>query len=179
MESGMKKHKVVLAVDRIEWGISIAALGVMLAVVFWQVFSRFVLNHANSWSEELARSLNVLLVYISTSYGVRFKEHIKIDIMIKVFPRVIRPYITFFGELLMLVFFVFLAVKGFELAASVLRVDRVTSGIGIKTGYLYLFAPVGFSFCTIRLVQGWVESFVSALKGRRQQGERRGGGDVR
>jgi TRAP-type C4-dicarboxylate transport system permease small subunit len=160
----MKNSKVYIFLDNIERYISILALFTMLAVVFWQVFSRFVLNHANSWSEELARFLNVMLVYISCSYGVRFRDHIKIDIMIKIFPAKARPILALFGEILMFVFFVFLSIKGYELAASVIGVDRKTPGIGVNAGYIYLFAPIGFTLSAIRLAENRIEDVISFMR---------------
>ena len=156
----MKKGKLYIFIDNIEKYICIIALSVMLIVVFWQVVNRFVFNDANRWSEELARSLNVLVVYVSCSYGIRFRDHIKIDVMIKVFPKKIRPYLAFLGEALMLVFFIFLTIRGFQLAISVIAVGRVTSGMGIKVGYLYLLPPIGFALSSIRLAENWVDALI-------------------
>jgi TRAP-type C4-dicarboxylate transport system permease small subunit len=153
--------------DSIERYISIAVLALMLIVVFWQVFVRFVLNNANSWSEEMARFLNVLLVYVSCAYAVRFKDHIQIDVMIKVFPAVIRPFLTYLGQVLVLIFFIFLTVKGFELAVSVAAVDRTTPGLGINAGYMYFVAPIGFTFSSIRMIENWIEDCVRKIRSKK------------
>jgi TRAP-type C4-dicarboxylate transport system permease small subunit len=176
MEEIIKKSKLYVFFDSIEKYICILALSVMLIVVFWQVTNRYVFNSANSWSEELARSLNVLLVYVSCSYGIRFKDHIKIDILICVFPKAARPFIAGFGELLMFVFFVFLAVKGFQLTASIIPVNRVTSGIGINAGYLYLLAPIGFSMSTVRMIENRAEDILAQLKKRKALAAEKKGG---
>jgi TRAP-type C4-dicarboxylate transport system permease small subunit len=178
MEAIVKKSRLYIFFDSVEKYICIVALSVMLLVVFWQVVNRFVFNNANSWSEELARSLNVLLVYVSCSYGVRFKDHIKIDILICVFPRSARPFVSLIGEILMLVFFTFLAVKGFQLAASVMAVNRVTGGLGINAGYLYLPAPVGFALSAIRMLENWAEQLYASSKERKAGGAEGEGGAV-
>jgi TRAP-type C4-dicarboxylate transport system permease small subunit len=78
--------------------------------------------------------------------------------------------------MLMLVFFGFLAVKGFQLAASVMAVNRVTGGIGINAGYLYLPAPIGFSLSAIRMIENWVETMCVRLKERRSVVSEKEGG---
>jgi TRAP-type transport system small permease protein len=47
---------------------------VMSAVIFYQVFSRFILKDSLRWSEELARYLMVWSVFIGSALAIRLKN---------------------------------------------------------------------------------------------------------
>ena len=121
-------------IDHVEKYFGIAALAVMLVIVFWQVVLRFVFNAANSWSEELARYLYIFLVYIACAHGVRMREHIKIDTLMLVFPKKIRPFIVRLGELVFLAFCVVIIVYGIRQSRSIFNMGRISSALKISMG---------------------------------------------
>ena len=43
-----------------------------------QVFSRYVLDDALSWSEEICRYMFIWMVYFGISYAIRQRRHIRI-----------------------------------------------------------------------------------------------------
>lgn len=66
----------------VEWvalAILIAGVVAMTASCLIQVFSRYVLQHPLSWTEELARSLFVWVAYLSGWLAWRHRAHIALD----------------------------------------------------------------------------------------------------
>ena len=61
-----------------DW-ISFAIFWVLAFVVFYQVFTRYVLGSSAGWTEEIARYLLVALVFIGASISVRKNSHIQVD----------------------------------------------------------------------------------------------------
>ena len=166
--------KALKVIDNIEKYFSIAALAVMLVIVFWQVVLRFVFNSANSWSEELARYLHIFLVYIACSYATRMREHIKIDAFLFVFPQKIRPFIIRLGELVFLAFCVVVIFYGIQQTKSTFNMGRVSSSLKISMGYIYVILPVGYSLALIRIIQNWIidmTDFFKKSKLRKSGGE--------
>lgn len=72
--------------DALGW-IEMAILGlfvvVMFAVVFGQVFFRYVLNQPSPWTEELARYLFIWISLIGAAYGVKQQSHFGFDMLVK------------------------------------------------------------------------------------------------
>jgi TRAP-type C4-dicarboxylate transport system permease small subunit len=178
MVANMKNGKLYVFIDNLEKHVCNIALAAMLVIVFWQVVLRYVFNSANPWSEESARYLNILVVYVSCAYAIRFHDHIKIDALVLIFPKSIRPALIRLGEVLMFLFFIALTNEGFRLAASVLEVGRVTSGMGIKSGYVYLLAPMGFTLSAIRLAENWADAAIDWAKRRKGKVLEKEGGEI-
>lgn len=62
------------------------AVAVMTAAMFYQVFGRYVLSHAPSWSEELARFLMVWLTMLGSAAVLRHGGHITITTLTDALP---------------------------------------------------------------------------------------------
>ena len=58
---------------------SVAGLLVIVAIVFWQVFGRYVLNSSPTWTENLALVIVLYVTLIGAAVGVRDAGHIGIE----------------------------------------------------------------------------------------------------
>jgi TRAP-type C4-dicarboxylate transport system permease small subunit len=64
--------------ERLLDGVLAVALAVMLFSTLYQVFGRYVLNHAPGWSEELARYLMVWMTMLGSAGVLRSGGHIAV-----------------------------------------------------------------------------------------------------
>ena len=71
-----------------------------------QVFCRYLLNFSLSWSEEITRYLFIWSAFISISYCIKKWISIKIDQIIKLFPKNI--YVVFQLLLNLILFLLFI-----------------------------------------------------------------------
>ena len=82
-----------------------AALGLFWllgATVFYQFFTRYVLNDSAAWTEEIARYLLIGTVFVGAAIGVAKNNHIQVDLLYRYLPA--------------------LAARGLALAVDVLRI---------------------------------------------------------
>ena len=64
------------------------ALFVMLAfIVFYQVFTRYVMDDPAGWTEEIARYFLVAVVFIGAAMPVRKNNHIQVDYFYRLIPK--------------------------------------------------------------------------------------------
>lgn len=66
-----------------------AALGLfwLLGItVFYQFFTRYVLNNSASWTEEIARYLLIGTVFVGAAIGVAKNNHIQVDFFYRFMP---------------------------------------------------------------------------------------------
>lgn len=60
----------------------------MAGVLFYQVFTRYMLDDSAGWTEEIARYFLVAVVFIGASMSVRKNNHIQVDYFYRLMPRV-------------------------------------------------------------------------------------------
>lgn len=66
-------------VGRVEVGLAIAILSVIVATILSQVFSRYVLGRPLIWAEELATYLLIWLAFVAASATYKMRRHIAIQ----------------------------------------------------------------------------------------------------
>jgi TRAP-type C4-dicarboxylate transport system permease small subunit len=69
-----------------DW-MTLALFWALAAVVFYQVFTRYVLSDPAGWTEEIARYLLVAVVFMGASMAVRRNCHIQVDFFYRLMPR--------------------------------------------------------------------------------------------
>lgn len=55
--------------------------------VFYQFFTRYVMNDSASWTEEIARYLLISTVFVGAAIGVAKNNHIQVDFFFRFMPR--------------------------------------------------------------------------------------------
>ena len=63
---------------------------IMCAMVFFQVVMRYVFSLPTSWSDEIAQYCMLWSVYLSVSWAVRERAHIRVMNFINLFPLAIK-----------------------------------------------------------------------------------------
>ena len=70
----------------IEAWVALALFWVLGGVVFYQFFTRYVLNDSAAWTEEIARYLLIGMVFVGASIGVAKNNHIQVDLLYRYLP---------------------------------------------------------------------------------------------
>src|SRR5258708_12409558 len=78
-----------------DW-ITLAVFWILAVVVFYQVFTRYVLNDAAGWTEEIARYLLIAVTFLGGAMAVRRGTHIQGDFVYPFLPRAARPALAAF-----------------------------------------------------------------------------------
>ena len=97
----------------------VAGLLVIVAVVFYQVFGRYVLNSSPTWTESLALVLVLYVTLIGAAVGVRDAGHIGMESLLVLVPEKIRNRIELLIHFLVIAFGVAMIYNGAVLGSSV------------------------------------------------------------
>ena len=81
---------------------------VMTVLVFLQVVLRYVFNAPTSWSDEIAVYAMVWSVYLSCSWAVRERAHIRVMNFINLWPRPIALMLAVLSDGIWFLFAIFL-----------------------------------------------------------------------
>jgi len=98
---------------------SVAGLLVIVMVVAWQVFGRYVLNSSPTWAENLALVLVLYVTLIGAAVGVRDAGHIGMDSILVLLPEHLRNKIEVLIHVLVALFGAAMVWNGWILGASV------------------------------------------------------------
>lgn len=136
--------------DRFEEVFCAVLLLLMLVVLTIQVVMRFCFNNSNSWSEEMARYLFVWLVYMGASYGFKKKAHIRVDVLLKIFPEKARGVVKKIGTVILIIFTAYITYLGWIYTRDFYMMGQISLGLKIKMAYVYAAIPIGFFLMTVR-----------------------------
>ena len=78
--------EVDLSGTPIEAWVALGFFWVLGATVFYQFFTRYVLNNSASWTEEIARYFLIATVFTGATIGVAKNNHIQVDFFYKFMP---------------------------------------------------------------------------------------------
>ena len=113
----------------------------IVVVVFGQVVSRFLFNAPFSWSEELARYLQVWLILLGSAACLRKGLHLTVDYAIHSLPAGAKRNLSLLSLAAIMFFLGVVFFSGISLIAATL--NQRTAALQIPIGVVYLAIPVG------------------------------------
>lgn len=144
------KYKILNEFENI---IAQVAVVIMLVILMVQVVGRYVFGYAPTWIEEAARYLFVWTTYAAACNGVYHNSHLKIDAAIKLYPKPIRPYVKYIGNLVFFIYAITIGIFGVEFCQGILSAQQISASLHIKMGYVYSVIPIFHFLMAIRVLQ--------------------------
>ena len=157
MDKKLKWH------DEIEGVICAVIMALMLAILFYQVVARYAFRMSSAQVDELSRYMLVWLAYISTCYAITHNQHIKVDMLLYVWPKGWRRAINLLG---VVVFFAYCLIITYYSAAWLMGLHRsgaITLGLKAPMALICSIIPISHFIMSMRLIQ----LFVKTLKAPR------------
>jgi TRAP-type C4-dicarboxylate transport system permease small subunit len=139
--------------------LSVIGLLVIVTIVFYQVFGRYVLNSSPTWTENLALVLILYVTLIGAAVGVRDAGHIGMDSLLVMLPDHMREKIELLIHVLVAVFGIAMAYNGWILGASVGTVKIPNLGLPEVVRYIPLIAS------GVLIVSFSIEHIIALLRG--------------
>lgn len=127
-------------IARVGMYLSVTGLFVIVTVVFYQVFGRYVLNSSPTWTENLALVLILYVTLIGAAVGVRDAGHIGMDSLLVMLPDHAREKVELLIHVLVALFGIAMAYNGWILGASVGTVKIPNLGLPEVVRYVPLIA---------------------------------------
>lgn len=108
----------------------------MTAIVFWQVFCRYVLNLSQSWTEVTAVMLMSWFIFLGAAVGIRENYHLGFDVLLYVLPEGSKRTLRTLSDFVVIAFAVGMVIYGSQLVA--LSWPARMPSLGIPEGTKYL-----------------------------------------
>ena len=146
----------------VEAWIAFAFFWLLALNVFYQFFTRYVLNDSASWTEEIARYLLICMVFVGVSAAVRTSRHIHVDFLYRLVPRSAGRVLATLVDVVKIVFFGFATVLTWQMMEKMVNYKMTI--IDLPMNLVYGVCMFGFACATLRSVQ------VAVLNWRRGYG---------
>lgn len=146
-------------IRRINEGLVILIFAALCVVLFAQVIARFVFDSPFSWSEEMARYLQVWMVLMGSALCMQRGQHITIDFLTSFFPRPLERAISIAMNLIIVAYMSVIVYFSSELMEA--SGFQTSPAMQIPMSWVYLSIPLSGTLLL-------VESLISLL--RRFQG---------
>ncbi|MES2936166.1 MAG: TRAP transporter small permease [Pseudomonadota bacterium] len=98
-------EEVVLSGTTPEAWVALGFFWLLGATVFYQFFTRYVLNDSAAWTEEIARYLLIATVFIGAAIGVAKNNHIQVDFFYRHMPAALGRWLSRLVDVLRIAFF--------------------------------------------------------------------------
>ncbi|MCA0211702.1 MAG: TRAP transporter small permease [Proteobacteria bacterium] len=122
------------------------------ATVFYQFFTRYVLNNSAAWTEEIARYLLIATVFTGATIGVVKNNHIQVDFFYKFMPRPLSRALSTLVDWLRVGFFASASVLTVMMMLKLGSNSRMTM-VDLPMNWVYGICLLGFAAMALRSVQ--------------------------
>jgi TRAP-type C4-dicarboxylate transport system permease small subunit len=128
---------------------------VLAATIFYQFFTRYVLNDSAAWTEEIARYLLIAMVFVGVSAMVRMERHIHVDILYRYLPRSAGRALSTAVDAVRIVFFAYATVLTAQMMTKMSSYKMTI--VDLPMNIVYGVCLFGFACSALRAVQVAIE----------------------
>lgn len=139
--------------------ICVFLLALLVSLLGVSVFSRFVLNRAWAWQEELTRIVFVSFIYFGFSLGAMKRGHIRVISFIRFFPEKWREKVILVADIIWIVFNLAVIIISFELLSTMYSFPYRTAAMNINMFWVYLIIPFSFLLTNYRIIQYYYRKY--------------------
>jgi TRAP-type C4-dicarboxylate transport system permease small subunit len=148
---------VDLSHTTIEGWVALAIFWLLGLTVFYQFFTRYVLNNSASWTEEIARYLLIGTVFVGAAIGVAKNNHIQVDLLYRYLPASVARVLATAVDVLRIAFFAAMVVLTAQMMEKMVNYKMTI--IDLPMNLVYAMCTIGFAAATVRAVQVAIENW--------------------
>jgi TRAP-type transport system small permease protein len=139
-----------------DW-LSLAFFWLLGLCVFYQFFTRYVMNDSAAWTEEIARYLLICTVFVGIAAAVRRTRHIHVDFLYRLIPAAAGRALSTVVDVGRIVFFV--AAVGLTVQMMLRMSALQMTIIDLPMDLIYGVCAFGFALAAFRSVQVAIENW--------------------
>lgn len=132
---------------------------IMFIILVMQIFSRQILDRPLMWTEELARLLFVYIAMIGITLGVKYEQHVGIEVLSDKFSPRLKGIMDIIKTILTGIAILLLIFIGLKITKRKSSLDLIS--LGISAGVLYAALPIGGVLMAIRYFENIYKRYFS------------------
>ena len=134
-------NRVLSYLDRVVEVLLVIVVAAMVVVGGVQVFSRYVLSHSLSWTEEFQRFCHIWMVFLTIPVAYNRGSHIGMEVLRDKLPRKAQSFLIIVNDFLWLAFaagVIFYSGRVIEVAKS-----QISPALLLPMNWVYLCVEIG------------------------------------
>ena len=143
---------VDLSDTTLEAWVALGFFWVLGLTVFYQFFTRYVLNDSAAWTEEIARYLLIATVFTGAAIGVVKNNHIQVDFFYRFMPKSMARAIATAVDVMRIGFFAAATVLCGLMMLKLGSTSRMTM-VDLPMNWVYGVCLLAFAAMAVRSVQ--------------------------
>ena len=143
---------VDLSGTTVEGWVALGFFWILGVTVFYQFFTRYVMNDSAAWTEEIARYLLIAVVFTGAVIGVVKNNHIQVDFFYKFMPPLVARAMASAVDVLRVGFFAAATVLTAMMMLKLGSNSRMTM-VDLPMNWVYGICLLGFAAMALRSVQ--------------------------
>lgn len=116
--------------------------------VFYQFFTRYVLNDSAAWTEEIARYLLIVVTFLGASMGARRNTHIHVEFLYRYLPAVVGRFMATAVDVVRVLFLGYASWLAIALVPRMANLSMTVVDLSMQ--YVYALVAAGFVLMTWR-----------------------------
>ncbi|MGC7873728.1 TRAP transporter small permease [Desulfosporosinus sp. SYSU MS00001] len=133
-------RKVIHGLENVVEVFGAYMMAIMVGIVIYQVFGRYVLHKTPAWSEEVALLFMTAYGFLSIATGFGRKSHLSVTLLFDKLPQPIRKVLDLLNDIIIILFGIFLFYEGYKF--TTLTWSSILPATGWPNGLQYLIVPV-------------------------------------
>jgi TRAP-type transport system small permease protein len=135
----------------IEGWIAFGFFWILAVTIFYQFFTRYVLNDSAAWTEEIARYLLICTVFVGISAMVRMQRHIHVDLIYRLIPKPAGRALSTLVDVVRILFFAYATALTWQMMGKMGNYKMTI--IELPMNVVYGVCLLGFACSAVRSVQ--------------------------
>jgi len=127
---------------------ALIASSIVMSVV--GVFYRYVLGHSLAYVEEFAGLIMAAVIVLGSSLAITSKEHIRVELMMQVFPS-LKRYLNILAWLTVMLVSAAMTWLTFLFVAKLIANRQIAASVEwLQVGWPLIIVPVGYAICCLK-----------------------------
>jgi len=136
-------NRLVKVLDNIISWIMVTLMALLVIVVTWQVFTRYMIGEASSYSEEIARFLLIWIGLLGSAYAYKQNMHLAFDLFTNKATGVRKFWMDIVIHLFVALFSVIvLVLGGLYLVQLTWELNQLSASLQMPMAYVYTALPL-------------------------------------
>ena len=125
---------------------------ILILVVFSQVVFRYVFNNSLTWAEEMARYLQVWMIFLAAAAAIRTGSHISVDYATHNLSSRYKNFLGIIIAILTILFLGIVTTYGYKLFIQIYHSTQRSPAMQMPMSVAYAAVPVGGLFMLIEAI---------------------------
>ena len=158
------KKLLNIILGTVKW-VVIFLISTMTIILFIAVLSRYLFGRSFYWIDAYCRYALIWIAFLGSAIVLRRREHIGVDVVINLLPKILRKWIIKADIFLILVFSFAMFIQGIKLYKITER--QVIPDLNIKMSNIYVIIPISavlLVLVALEIIFSSDESSLSSIK---------------